>query len=79
MSKSAQDLDVNIVLSKYGFIGVASFEIIKFGIWKLDFSCVFACKKSATLQNTIFTKYTACQTQYFGEILHFQRQMFVKC
>jgi len=28
MAKSAVDLDVNIVLSKYGFIGVAAFANI---------------------------------------------------
>jgi len=36
-------LGVNIVLSMYGFMGVASFEIVKFGIRKIDFSCVFTC------------------------------------
>jgi len=33
----AVDLDVNIVLSKYGLNGVAPFEIVMFGIWKQDF------------------------------------------
>ena len=40
--KSAVDLDVNIVLSKNGFSGVAPFEIVMFGIQKQDFLCVFA-------------------------------------
>jgi len=42
MAKSAVDLDVNIVLSKYGFNGVVPFEIVMFGIWKQDFLNVFA-------------------------------------
>ena len=42
MAKSAVDLDVNIVLSKYGFNGVAPFEIVMFGIRKQDFLHVFA-------------------------------------
>ena len=42
MAKSAVDLDVNIVLSKYGFNGVAPFEIVMFGIQKQDFLRVFA-------------------------------------
>ena len=37
MAKSAVDLDVNIALSKYGFSGVASFEIVRFGLWKIYF------------------------------------------
>ena len=37
MAKSAVDLDVNIALSKYGFNGVASFEIFRFGLWKRYF------------------------------------------
>ena len=36
------DLDVNIVLSKYGFNGVAPFEIVMFCIWKQDFLHAFA-------------------------------------
>jgi len=32
MAKLVLDLDVNIVLSKYGFNGFASFEIVMFGI-----------------------------------------------
>jgi len=35
MAKSVVDFDVNIVLSKYGFNGVAPFEIVMFGIWLL--------------------------------------------
>jgi len=42
MAKSVVDLDVNIVLSKYGFNGVAPFEIVIFGIRKQDFLHVFA-------------------------------------
>ena len=42
MAKSAVDLDVNLALSKYWFNGVASFEIVMFGLRKHDFSCVFA-------------------------------------
>ena len=42
MAKSAVDLDVNIVLSKYGFNGVAPFEIVIFGTGKQDFLHVFA-------------------------------------
>ena len=40
MAKSAVDLDVNIVLSKYGFNGVAPFELVMFGIRKQDF-CLY--------------------------------------
>jgi len=36
MAKLVLDLDVNIVLSKYGFNGVAPFEIVSFGIRKQD-------------------------------------------
>ena len=36
-AKSAVDLDVNIDLSKYGFNGVASFEIVRFGLRKQYF------------------------------------------
>ena len=42
MAKLAVDLDVNIVLSKYGFSGVAPFEIVIFGMQKQDFLRVFA-------------------------------------
>jgi len=42
MAKSAVDLDVNIVLSKYGFNGVVPFEIVSFGLWKQDLLRVFA-------------------------------------
>jgi len=42
MEKSAVDLDVNIVLFKYWFNGVAPFEIVIFGIRKQDFLHVFA-------------------------------------
>ena len=41
-AKFAQNLDVNIVLSKCEFIGVAAFESTQLGIWKLAFSHVFA-------------------------------------
>ena len=37
MAKSAVDLDLNIALSKYGFSGVASFEIVRFGLRKQYF------------------------------------------
>ena len=37
MAKSAVDLDVNIALSNYGFNGVASFEIVRFGLQKRYF------------------------------------------
>jgi len=37
MAKLAVDLDVNIALSKYGFNGVASFEIVRFGLRKRYF------------------------------------------
>ena len=67
MAKSAVDLDVNIVLSKYGFNGVAPFEIVSFGIWKQDFLRVFAFP----------SRYAARRTQFFGEIQHFQMLMFV--
>ena len=30
-------------------------------------------------ENPQLSKYSAWQTQYFGEILHIQRQMFIKC
>ena len=36
-AKLAVDLDVNIALSKYGFNGVASFEIVRFGLRKQYF------------------------------------------
>jgi len=42
MAKSAVDLDVNFALSKYWFNGVASFEIVMFGLRKHDFLRVFA-------------------------------------
>jgi len=42
MEKSAVDLDVNIVLSKYGFNCVAPLDIVMFGIRKEDFLQVFA-------------------------------------
>ena len=42
MAKSAVDLVVNIVLSKYGFNVVAPFEIVMFDIQKQDFLHVFA-------------------------------------
>ena len=42
MAKSAVDLDVNIVLSKYGFNDVAPFEIVMFGMQKQDLLRVFA-------------------------------------
>jgi len=42
MANSAVSLDVNIALSKYWFNGVASFEIVMFGLRKHDFSRVFA-------------------------------------
>ena len=35
--KITVDLDVNIALSKYGFNGVASFEIVRFGLRKQYF------------------------------------------
>ena len=37
MAKSAVDLDVNIALSKYGFNGVAFFEIVRFSLRKTIF------------------------------------------
>ena len=40
MAKSVVDLYVNIALSKYGFNGAASFEIVMFGLWKQYFLCV---------------------------------------
>ena len=67
MAKSAVDLDVNIVLSKYGFIGVAAFANIKLGIQKLCAEVM--CK------NAILSKGAAGQTQYFERILHFQREI----
>ena len=50
IAKSVLNFNVNIALSKGEFIGVVSFEIIKFVIWKLDFSCVFSRKRGAALQ-----------------------------
>ena len=50
MGKSAVDLDVNIVLSNYGFNGVVPFEIVLFGIRKKDFLHVFA------FQSTLHTE-----------------------
>jgi len=66
-------------------------ERAKFGIRKWDFSWVFAFPSTLhawlkyiktkyfpsaqPCKNTIISKYAARQTQYFGEILHFPRQM----
>jgi len=66
MAKLAVDLDVNIVLYKYGFNGVAPFEIVMFGYTEIRY---FAC--------ICLSKYAARQTQFFGEIQHFQRLMCV--
>jgi len=61
MAKSAVDLDVNIVLSKYGFNGVAPLEIVMFGIGKEDFLHIFA------FPSTLHTEL----------LQHFQRLMLV--
>ena len=47
MEKSAVDLDVNIVLSKYGFNCVAPLEIVMFGIRKEDFFASICLSKYA--------------------------------
>ena len=67
MAKLVVDLDVNIVLSKYGFNGFVPFEIVMYGIRKQDFLHVCICH----------SMYAARRTQFFGEIQHFQRLMFV--
>jgi len=76
MAKSAKNLDVNIVLSKCEFIGVAAFERIYgnqcFRMYLPPFAEVI-CKIG------ILSKYAAGQTQYFEKIQHFQRQMCSKC
>ena len=76
MAKSTQNLDVNIVLSKCEFIGVAAFESIKLGIWKLAFSQVLASPFAEVIsKNAILSKYAAGQNKYFEDIQNFQRQM----
>jgi len=65
MAKSAVDLDVNIVLSMYGFNGVAPFEIVIFRTGKQDFLHVFAFPstlhtKFNTLKKTSIFKANIC-------------------
>jgi len=58
MAKYEVDLDVSIVLSKYGFIGVAAFANILLGIRKLAFSHVFSsiCRSTVMCKNEILSK-----------------------
>ena len=53
MAKSAVDLYVNIALSKYGFNGVASFEIVMFGLRKQELSLYLSFQVRCTMNSIL--------------------------
>ena len=58
MAKWAVDLDVNIALSKYGFNGAASFEIVRFGLQKQFFLACTGIYLSIELSTSALVKHT---------------------
>ena len=79
MAKSAVNLDVNIVLSMFGFIGVARrCGLCKYIVGHPEisiFTCIYLNLQKLCDKNAILSKDTAGRTQYFERILHFQREI----
>ena len=74
MAKSMQNLDVNIVLSKYEFIDVALIEST-YSSWAYRNQCFSMYVSEVFSKNAILSKYAAGRTQYFEGIQHLQWQM----